>query len=241
MKSTYKKENLKPTRRAFLPGHHLARFVFSFWLALSVMPVAARQFEVATNGEDSHPGTVWLPLRTIQRAADLATPGDVVLVHRGIYRERINPPRGGLSEDQRITYQAATGEKVEVKGSEVVSHWLEIQPGVWQATLPNSFFAGFNPYTNLIHGDWFNPQKRQHHTGAVYFNGDWLAEAATLEEVLKPVPTNQLWFASADATNTVTDGGTNRFDRHALEPGMDHREQHHQLFHVRWLDARQIR
>jgi len=167
------------------------------------MPASAREFAVSTNGSDSQAGTAELPLRTIQRAAELALPGDVILVHQGIYRERINPPRGGLSDDQRIIYQAAAGEKVAIKGSEVISNWVEIQPGVWQVTLPNSFFAGFNPYTNLIRGDWFNPQKRLHHTGAVYLNGDWLAEAATLEEVLKPVPTNQLWFATADGTNTL--------------------------------------
>jgi len=167
------------------------------------MPASARKFAVSTNGNDSQAGTAELPLRTIQRAAELALPGDVILVHQGIYRERINPPRGGLSDHQRISYQAAAGEKVAIKGSEVISNWVEIQPGVWQTTLPNSFFAGFNPYTNLIRGDWFNPQKRQHHTGAVYLNGNWLAEAATLQEVLKPVPTNQLWFATEDATNTL--------------------------------------
>ena len=41
-------------------------------------------------------------------------------------------------------------------------------------TLPNSFFGSFNPYSDLIHGDWFNPKGRKHHTGAVYLNGDWL-------------------------------------------------------------------
>ena len=35
----------------------------------------------------------------------------------------------------------------------------------------------------MIHGDWFDPRGRQHHTGAVYLNGEWLVEAAKLEEV----------------------------------------------------------
>ena len=203
MKLKNKNENMNPIASKHFQSQHWARIALLLWLALVVMPVAAREYEVATNGDDSHPGTVGLPLRTIQHAADLAMPGDVILVHQGIYRERVNPPRGGLSDDQRITYQAAAGEKVEIKGSEIVTNWAEVQPGVWRATLPNTFFAGFNPYTNLIHGDWFNPQKRQHHTGSVYLNGDWLTEAATLEDVLELVPTNQLWFATADATNTL--------------------------------------
>ena len=149
----------------------------------------AAEFHVAPNGNDANPGTQAAPLRTIQRAADLAQPGDVITVHEGVYRERINPPRGGESDQKRIVYQAAPGEKVEIKGSEVVKNWVKVQDDVWKVTLPNSFFGGFNPYSDLIHGDWFDPKGREHHTGAVYLNGDWLTEAAKLEDVLKPAGT----------------------------------------------------
>ena len=98
------------------------------------------------------------PLRTIQRAADLAQPGDTVTVHAGVYRERVNPPRGGESDTKRIVYQAAPGEKVVITGSEEVKNWEKVQDGVWKATLPNTIFGGFNPYTNLIQGDWFHVQ-----------------------------------------------------------------------------------
>ena len=90
---------------------------------LSITTFAARlpatQLHVAASGNDANRGTKTAPLRTIQRAADLAKPGDVITVHRGTYRERINPPRGGTSNRKRIVYQAAPGEKVEIKGSEV--------------------------------------------------------------------------------------------------------------------------
>ncbi len=110
----------------------------------------------------------------------------MVTVHEGVYRERINPPRGGQSDAKRIVYQAAPREKVEVKGSEVVKNWVKVQDDVWKVTLPNSFFGAFNPYRDLIRGDWFSGKGREHHTGAVYLDGDWLIEAAKLEEVLKP-------------------------------------------------------
>ena len=156
--------------------------------ALLAPPAAARaaEFHVAPSGNDANPGTPAAPLRTIQRAADLAQPGDAITVHEGVYRERITPPRGGESDAKRIVYQAAPGEKVEIKGSEVVKNWVKVQDDVWKVTLPNSFFGGFNPYSDLIHGDWFNPKGREHHTGAVYLNGDWLIEAAKLDDVLKP-------------------------------------------------------
>jgi alpha-L-arabinofuranosidase len=163
----------------------------------------ATEFQVATNGNDSNRGTKAAPLRTIQRAAELAQPGDVITVHEGVYRERINPPRGGKSDAKRIVYQSARSEKVEVKGSEFVKGWVKVQDDVWKATLPNSFFGSFNPYSDLIHGDWFDRRGRDHHTGAVYLNGDWLTEAAKLEEVLKPAGNTALWFGQVDKDNTT--------------------------------------
>jgi len=165
--------------------------------------IHAAEFHVSTSGKDTNAGTQAAPLRTIQRAADLAHPGDVVTVHKGIYRERISPPRGGESDTKRIVYQAAPGEKAQIKGSEVVKNWAKVQEDVWKATLPNSFFGGFNPYSDLIHGDWFNARGRQHHTGAVYLNGDWLVEAAKMDDVLKPVGATPLWFGRVDKQNTT--------------------------------------
>ena len=65
----------------------------------------------------------------------------------------------------------------------MVKGWVNVQAGVWKLALPNSFFGRFNPYSDRIHGDWFDPRGREHHTGAVYLNGEWLAEAAKLDDV----------------------------------------------------------
>jgi len=155
----------------------------------------AAELHVATGGDDSSPGTQAAPLRTIQRAADLAQPGDTITVHEGVYRERVNPARGGESDARRIIYQAAPGARVEIKGSEIVKGWVHERDDVWKVTLPNSLFGGFDPYSDLIHGDWFDPQGREHHTGAVYLDGDWLTEAATLDEVLMPGGAKPPWLA----------------------------------------------
>ncbi|HWQ90306.1 MAG TPA: carbohydrate-binding protein, partial [Clostridia bacterium] len=61
----------------------------------------------------------------------------------------------------------------------------------------NGFFGGFNPYADLIRGDWFNPKNRPHHTGAVYLNGTWLVEATKLEEVLAAGGQLPSWLAHA--------------------------------------------
>lgn len=157
----------------------------------------ATEFHVTMDGNDANEGTKSAPLRTIQRAAELAQPGDVITVHEGVYRERINPPRGGDSNQKRIVYQAARGERVEIKGSEAIKNWENVQEGVWKVTLPNSFFGNFNPYSDLIRGDWFDPRGREHHTGAVYLNGAWLIEAAKLEELLAPDGKLPAWLSQA--------------------------------------------
>jgi alpha-N-arabinofuranosidase len=172
--------------------------------ALTFVAVArAANFHVAPTGNDANPGTQAAPFRTIQRAANLAQPGDVITVHEGVYRERISPPRGGESDTKRIVYQAAPGEKVEIKGSEVIKNWVKVRNNVWKVTLPNSFFGSFNPYSDLIHGDWFDPKGRNHHSGAVYLNGDWLTEAARLDDVMKPMGSDALWFGEVDKKNTT--------------------------------------
>ena len=88
------------------------------------------------------------------------------------------------SDAKRIVYQAAPGERAEISGAEVIKGWTQEKNDVWKVSIPNSFFGKFNPYSDLIHGDWFEPKGRQHHTGAVYLNGEWLVEAAKLEDVL---------------------------------------------------------
>ena len=70
------------------------------------------------DASDENLGTEAEPLKTIHRAAQLAQLGDTVLVHAGVYRERVAPARGGR-EGQPIVYTAAAREQVVIKGSDV--------------------------------------------------------------------------------------------------------------------------
>ncbi len=179
--------------------------VVVFFLVLG--PVRAAEYHVAANGNDANDGTARKPLRTISAAATLAQPGDTITVHAGTYRERVTPPRGGESDTRRITYQAAPGEEVWIKGSEVARDWKPYRGDVWILTLPRTYFKGYNPYTDLITGDWFTDRGRPHHTGEVYLNGQALLEAATIERVLAPEPFSDardqeastwVWFTRGD-------------------------------------------
>lgn len=157
--------------------------------------IQAREYHVSVKGDDTNKGTAKAPFQTISKAAEVAQPGDVITVHEGTYRERINPLRGGESDQKRIVYQVTPGEKVVIKGSEVIKGWHKLQNDTWKVTIPDRFFGDFNPYKDLISGDWFRSRDREHHTGAVYLNDHWLTEAATLEDVLRPVGEAGLSYA----------------------------------------------
>ncbi len=169
--------------------------------------ISAKEYHVAKTGNDNNQGTSESPFLTIQTAANIANAGDIVTVHKGVYRERITPPRGGKSDLKRITYRAANGEKVEIKGSEIINNWIKFSGTVWKATIPNSLFGDYNPYKDLIKGDWFYDLGRVHHTGEVYLNGKSFWEMALLEKVLNPKPvvdnfdpdgSTYTWFCESD-------------------------------------------
>ncbi|MDP6113214.1 MAG: right-handed parallel beta-helix repeat-containing protein [Planctomycetota bacterium] len=171
--------------------------------ALVACSLHAKDYHISTAGLDGNEGSKSKPFKTISAAAQVAQPGDVITVHEGVYRERVNPPRGGESDKKRIVYQAAPGEKVVIKGSEMIKGWKKLQNGVWKVALPNRFFGDFNPYSDVIGGEWYRQKGFARHSGTVYLNGHWLDEARDLERVLAPLNARPLWKAKVDEEHTT--------------------------------------
>jgi hypothetical protein len=185
----------------------------------------ASVLHVATTGSDDADGSAATPYRTINRAAAIARPGDTVVVHAGEYREWVTPARGGASDARRITYTAADGEHVVIKGSEQVTGWVSDGGTVWRASVPNSLFGDFNPFAEEIAGDWVvYPKDAPHkHLGDVYLNGLSFYEVASRTElddpplrrevldnwtalpdrVRNPGQTRLVWYASVTADETT--------------------------------------
>jgi hypothetical protein len=75
---------------------------------------------VAPDGDDSGPGTLDRPLRTIQRAVDLARPGDTISVRGGTYALTDNITIAGSgTASQPITLAPHQGERVVVDGEKL--------------------------------------------------------------------------------------------------------------------------
>jgi len=140
------------------------------------------------------------PFKTISAAAAVALPGDTITVHAGIYREWVNPPRGGTSDENRITYQAAKDETVVITGSDPAKGWEKVSGDTWKLVVPNHSFGKFHPYVEKVEGDWFDGQGRNHHRGGVYLDDVSLNESANLDAVKQPGET-PIWYAKVDGVS----------------------------------------
>jgi len=184
--------------------------LFLLLLLASASIAEARLWVVGQNlpgAADANPGTPEQPLLTCNAAAQQAQPGDTVLVHAGIYRERIMPARGGTS-DQPIVYQAAPGEAVIVRGSDAWTDWQPVagQPGVFTAQIEDHLPAGApNPFLIKVNVSGNDPDIAARPAdpaaplpktlGQLFFNSRPVIE--TDSESLVPLQENT-WVATAD-------------------------------------------
>jgi len=182
----------------------LTSWFFSIAVCVSLIvsggsDIWAREIHVAKTGSDSASGSHTRPYLTINKAASVAQPGDTVTVHVGTYREWVKPVHGGSDDGKRITYRAAEGEEVIIKGSERITSWARQAGGVWKVELPNSFFGEYNPYALKVSGGWLNYGK-WHHRGDVYLNGEAFYEKETAQEVAEA---KHIWHCQVDENVTT--------------------------------------
>jgi hypothetical protein len=142
-------------------GKQMKVLITALAVVLYACPGSAEVYHVSSTGADANPGTEAKTFKTISAAASVAGPGDTITVHEGVYRERINPPRGGSSDRKRIVYQAAKGEEVVIKGSEIVKGWIQQERRLvttemlGKAKTPDLPYLNSNGTALKIDGDYF--------------------------------------------------------------------------------------
>ena len=168
------------------------------------------EYHVKTTGCDLSAGTFDTPFKSISKAASIAAAGDIITVHKGIYREWVNPKNSG-DEFARITYQNFENDEVVITGAEVVDNWIE-EKNIWKAVISNELFGEHNPYNEAIGGDWFFEKEKIFHTGEVYLNGKSMYEVQSLDEVFAPTESENscdksgslyTWYCEVDDNNTT--------------------------------------
>jgi Right handed beta helix region len=84
---------------------------------LSAQPISPRPaFYVSPMGDDSNPGNMKAPWRTIQHAADAAIAGSTVNVRGGMYEERVTINVSGNVRDGYVTFRSYPGETAILDG-----------------------------------------------------------------------------------------------------------------------------
>ncbi len=167
-------------------------------------------YYVSANAPREGNGSKETPFRRINDAAKIAMPGDEVIVAPGIYREYVNPVNAG-TEENRITYRSEKPLGAVITGAELLTGWKKVKGTTWTARVNNGIFGAFNPYKEVVCGDWyFSPIIR--HTGSVYLNDVTMYECSSLEECEggKPDPhawtqeeAKYLWYTEQDGEETV--------------------------------------
>jgi len=105
----------------------------------------------SAKADDNGPGTRERPFRTINKAAQVLQPGERVVIASGIYRECVRPLRGGTGPARMISYEAAPGAKVFIKGSEVLKQgWQQKGVSIFRR-MPNSQAAAAPEVTTWEH------------------------------------------------------------------------------------------
>ena len=99
---------------------------------MSIPCVQAKELFVSPLGDDGYEGSLARPLRTIQKAAELLAPGDVCTVRSGTYRETVQATASGSPENP-IHFRNYPGEAVVISGTEPVSGWKQVSPGLYSA------------------------------------------------------------------------------------------------------------
>jgi hypothetical protein len=157
---------------------------------------------------DNNDGSERSPFLTINKAAQVVRASEKVVVKSGVYRELIQPRFGGDGPNKMISFEAAPGAKVIVKGSRILeTEWTESKKGgvplskpaalnLWMVSLPDDYFESDNPFLteNASKEDidimpwavqWAGKLPYTLGRGLVFQDGKRLVQQATYEELAK--------------------------------------------------------
>ena len=166
------------------------------------MALNAATYHVSPNGNDEASGSAGFPFCTINRAAMTAQTGDTILVHTGIYRERVIPLRGG------VTYLAEPAWSVFIKGSALWRPgWQSEGSGIFWAEpadtlfddVPTDYLDSHNPFRTplcvspfgILGGMENGGDTTLHYTlGQIFVNGEMYTEVGKKSLLVK----DKLWW-----------------------------------------------
>jgi hypothetical protein len=134
---------------------------------LSSLSLFAQNLYVGgANASDNNPGTAAEPFATIQKAATVATAGDIINIRSGIYRETIVPANSGTSGNP-IVFQPDGDAVVTISGADMADGaWTQHEGNIYKKKIEMT--DGYNDFmtdnTTLL-------------ANQVFVNGEMMIEA----------------------------------------------------------------
>ena len=94
----------------------------------------ARDIHVSFDATVTGDGSSSKPYKTIQEAANVAVAGDIILIHKGTYRETVTPLNSGTAGN-RIVFQSFMNDTVVIDGSDVITNWVPHSANIYRAAM----------------------------------------------------------------------------------------------------------
>jgi len=130
-----------------LPTNRILRILAAMLIlfgfgALCVGGLGAAEYQVAKTGNDINDG-ITKPFQSIGKAASVMKAGDSCVISAGYYHETITPAVTGTAA-KPISFSAASGQHVELVGSDPISGWKTYQGSIMRAPLAWDLGTGHN-------------------------------------------------------------------------------------------------
>jgi hypothetical protein len=165
--------------------------------------VLAADFYVGGDGaSDRNSGTASQPFATIQKAADVVRPGDVVKIREGIYRETVVPANSG-TPGHPVTFQPDGDAEVTVSGADLVDGgWTVYRGQIYQKAIA----LPLTGYGEQITGNETLLANQVFVGGKMMIEARWpnLADSDDLlnRTEFRPIP-KDAWTAGPDGTSAI--------------------------------------
>lgn len=139
-------------------------------------------YYVAIDGSDNNPGTESKPFRTVQKAASVVNPGELVYVKQGTYNEKVKITRSG-SVNKNITFKPYPRHQVIIDGTNISLSWqikeglVDIRSSVSGEKVEYVRLSGFKIQNSMINGisakNFSNITIDDNHTYSTVSSGIW--------------------------------------------------------------------
>lgn len=144
-------------------------YIFVILSFICMKPLFATDYYVSKIGDNTNPGTIEEPFKTIKHASQFLNPGDRCIIRAGVYKETIRPYKSG-EPGKNISYSSFNNEKVIISTLEQIEAWQQDNGELFTASMDWSLGNGNQIFADgkmLSEASWpsagqdslFNPKR----------------------------------------------------------------------------------